>query len=151
MRFRFSRAWLAGYPILVSVLVQVPATPARSGPADVLAVKVVCRPAPGGRPASVCKFGVTVKHADAGWDHYANRYDIVASDGDVLASRVLRHPHVDEQPFTRGISQIRIPYEVETVVVRAGDSVHGLGGKTETVTIPHAKPGTAATDEKPAP
>jgi hypothetical protein len=117
---------------------------ARADVADVLEAVVRCRPAPGGRPASVCQFTVTVKHADTGWDHYANRYEIVAPDGRVLVTRILEHPHVDEQPFTRSQGQVRIPYTTSSVLVRAGDLVHGLGGKTVTVEIPHAR-------ESPAP
>jgi hypothetical protein len=110
-----------------------------AGKADVLDAKARCRPAPGNRPASICQFTVTIKHADAGWDHYANRYEIVAPGGDVLSTRVLRHPHVDEQPFTRSQSRVRIPHETTSVEVRAGDLVHGLGGTTVEVVVPHAK------------
>ena len=46
-------------------------------------------------------FGVTVRHADEGWDHYADGWDVVGPDGKVLATRKLWHPHVGEQPFTR--------------------------------------------------
>jgi hypothetical protein len=125
--------------LLVLWVVGSPAAPALGGKADVVAAKVQCRPAPGGRAASVCKFSVSVRHADAGWDHYANRYQIVKPDGKVLATRLLRHPHVEEQPFTRGLGNVRIPHEVATVDVRAGDLVHGLGGATVSVEIPHAK------------
>lgn len=73
-------------------------------------------------------FHVTVKHGDTGWDHYANRWDVVGPDGTVLGTRVLHHPHVDEQPFTRSLSGVKIPDGVKTVTVRAHDSVHKLGG-----------------------
>jgi hypothetical protein len=124
---------------LSASLLLVAATGAEAGKADVLAAEVRCRPAPGGRPSSVCQFTVTVKHADAGWDHYANRFEIVAPGGEVLSTRVLRHPHVDEQPFTRSQSRVRIPHTTESVEVRAGDLVHGLGGATVAVAIPHEK------------
>ena len=120
------------------------ASPAASGKADVEGVDVRCRPAPGGRPASICQFSVTVRHADTGWDHYANRYEVVAPDGTVIGTRILRHPHIEEQPFRRSLARIRIPYTTETVEVRAGDLEHGLGGKTMTVEIPHAKQETEA-------
>jgi hypothetical protein len=128
------------------VLASVPFS-AMAGPADVLDVTVRCRAAPGGRPASICNFTVTVKHADAGWDHYANRYEIVAPDDSVLATRILRHPHVDEQPFTRSQGRVRIVHSTDSVEVRAGDLVHGFGGKTVRVEVPHAKP---ANGESPA-
>ncbi len=74
------------------------------------------------------RFDVTVKHDDTGWDHYADKWEVVAPDGSVLATRVLAHPHVNEQPFTRSKSGIVIPEGVKEVTVRAGDSVHGPGG-----------------------
>ena len=101
-----------------------------AGQADVLAVDVV------ETDERVYTFHVTVRHDDEGWDHYADRWDVVAPDGTVLASRTLLHPHVDEQPFTRSQPAIEIPEGIEHVEVRAHDSVHGLGGVTMTVAIP---------------
>lgn len=115
-----------------------------AGTADVLEAKVRCSPAPGGRPASVCQFTATVRHADTGWDHYANRFEVVASDGKVLATRILRHPHLEEQPFTRSQGRVRIPYEIESVEIRAGDLVHGLGGAAVSLEIPHEREPSAA-------
>lgn len=68
---------------------------------------------------------VTLKHKDSGWGHFANAWQIEDLDGNVLASRVLMHPHVDEQPFTRGLVGIRIPENLSTVIVKARDSQHG--------------------------
>ncbi|MEN0002104.1 MAG: hypothetical protein AAF940_14575 [Pseudomonadota bacterium] len=82
------------------------------------------------------RFDVTVAHADTGWDHYADRWDVVAPDGTVLGSRVLLHPHVNEQPFTRSLNNIDIAKDIEVVTVRAHDSVHGLGGEEMRVTLP---------------
>ena len=81
-------------------------------------------------------FTVTVAHADTGWDHYANKFEILSPDGKVLGTRVLFHPHVDEQPFTRGSSVISIPPGITSVIVRAWDSVHKAGDKTFTVKLP---------------
>jgi hypothetical protein len=81
-------------------------------------------------------FKVTVRHADEGWDHYANKWDVVAPDGKVLGTRTLYHPHVDEQPFTRSLSDVIIPVSIAEVTVRAHDSVHGYGGETVTVAVP---------------
>jgi hypothetical protein len=106
------------------------AGPVPAGEADVLAVDLI---ETGER---VYTFNVTVRHADEGWDHYADRWDVVAPDGGVLASRVLLHPHVDEQPFTRSLGNVAIPAGIGAVEVRAHDSVHGLGGTVVTVEIP---------------
>ncbi|MBW2488368.1 MAG: hypothetical protein JRE72_13180 [Deltaproteobacteria bacterium] len=57
-----------------------------AGEADVLKVDV--KPA----GANACQFSVTVHHDDKGWEHYANKWDVVAPDGTVLATRTLHHP-----------------------------------------------------------
>lgn len=77
----------------------------------------------------------TILHADEGWDHYADRFDVLAPDGTVLASRTLFHPHVDEQPFTRSLTGVSIPDDVEVILLRAHDSVHELGGATLEITL----------------
>lgn len=70
-------------------------------------------------------FAVTLKHADEGWDHYANLWQVETEEGQVLGERELLHPHVDEQPFTRSLSSVSIPAGVDKVYIRARDSVHG--------------------------
>jgi len=82
------------------------------------------------------RFDVTVRHDDTGWDHYADKWEVLAPHGEILATRTLLHPHVDEQPFTRSLTGIRIPASVVEVIVRAHDSVHEYGGKTMTVVVP---------------
>ena len=85
-------------------------------------------------------FSVTVRHGDEGWDHYANQWEVLGPDGEVLGTRVLLHPHVGEQPFTRSLGGVEIAEVVEKVVIRARDSVHGYGGEEMEVELP----GTAA-------
>ena len=68
---------------------------------------------------------VTLKHADSGWDHYANEWRIVDENGKLLGRRVLAHPHVEEQPFTRSLFRANIPAQVGVVFIEARDSVHG--------------------------
>lgn len=75
------------------------------------------------------RFDVTLKHDDTGWDHYADGWEVISPAGDVLGKRVLAHPHVNEQPFTRSLSGVRIPQGVSTVSIRAHDSVHGYNEK----------------------
>ena len=79
----------------------------------------------------------TLKHADEGWDHYANGWQVETTSGEVLSKRILHHPHVEEQPFTRSKSGIKIPKEVKTVIIRAEDNVHGLGDETVELKVPH--------------
>ncbi len=75
-------------------------------------------------------------HGDTGWQHYADKWDVVAPDGAVLGTRVLLHPHETEQPFTRLLGGVNIPVEIGAVVLRAHDSEHGYGGREMTVELP---------------
>ncbi|MEM9262424.1 MAG: hypothetical protein AAGA22_02510 [Pseudomonadota bacterium] len=54
-------------------------------------------------------FSVTLRHADDGWDHYADKWEVLSPDKEILATRVLAHPHVNEQPFTRSLRGVEIP------------------------------------------
>lgn len=74
------------------------------------------------------RFDVTLKHSDAGWDHYADKWQVVLPDGRVIGTRILAHPHVHEQPFTRSLSNVKIAADVKKVIIRAHDKVHGFGG-----------------------
>jgi hypothetical protein len=114
------------YP-LVTVL--CPFT-AHASEADVLHVEVKAM------SNRLYQFQVTVSHADEGWDHYADKWDVVAPDGTVLGSRTLFHPHENEQPFTRNLAGVKVPENVTEVTLRAHDTDTGYGGKTLTVTLP---------------
>ena len=81
-------------------------------------------------------FQVTVRHPDTGWEDYADGWDVVAPDSTVLKAkesdpftRLLLHPHENEQPFTRSQSGIIIPDGISQVLVRAHDLVDGFGGR----------------------
>jgi len=82
------------------------------------------------------RFDVTVAHGDEGWDHYADAWDVVAPDGTVLGTRVLAHPHENEQPFTRSLGGVAVPEGITEVTLRAKDSVHDYGGVEMTVKLP---------------
>lgn len=80
-------------------------------------------------------FHVTVAHPDTGWEDYVDGWDVVLPDGIVVKpdpsspyTRLLLHPHENEQPFTRSQSGIELPLEVTAVTVRAHDLIHGFGG-----------------------
>jgi hypothetical protein len=81
------------------------------------------------------RIDTTVLHEDSGWDHYANRWDVLSPDGTVLGSRVLAHPHEQEQPFTRSLT-LTIPSDVKEITIQAHDLVHELGGATMTIAVP---------------
>ncbi|MGB0683422.1 MAG: hypothetical protein ACPGOV_11965 [Magnetovibrionaceae bacterium] len=78
-----------------------------------------------GQGGGLWTFSVTLRHADTGWEHYANAWDVRTPDGQVLGKRVLYHPHVDEQPFTRSLAGVAVPEELSEVVIFGHDSVHG--------------------------
>lgn len=102
---------------LVICLWLILVSPAMAGKADVIKVDVsVTAP-------QTYTFAVTVQHADTGWKHYADRWQVLAPDGTVLGTRVLYHPHVEEQPFTRTLSGVQIPARISRVTIQAHDSV----------------------------
>ena len=112
--------------VLLTALVTVPAF---ADMADVIAVDAA--PEQDGS----WRFSVTVRHPDTGWDHYADRWEVRAPDGRTLDVRVLLHPHVDEQPFTRSLGGVIVPEGVDYVTVRAHCSVDGHGGEEVRVEI----------------
>lgn len=119
-----------GFGIVVLALSMGIAAPVKAGEADVVAVEVTKT---GGAKYN---FTVTVRHDDAGWDHYADQWQVLGPDGTVLATRILLHPHVDEQPFTRSLNGVTIREDISRVRVRAHDKVHGFGGLDKEVQLP---------------
>ena len=101
-----------------------------AGEADVVAVTVV------EQEKGTYRFAVTVSHQDEGWKHYADKWDIAGSDGTVFGTRTLLHPHVDEQPFERSLSGVKIPENIHQITIRAHDLVHQYGGKNMVITLP---------------
>jgi len=112
------------------LLLLLPASLCFAGEADVIKVEVE-KLADGSY-----QFHVSVAHQDEGWQHYADKWDVVAPDGSLLGTRTLYHPHVNEQPFTRSLSGVSIPAGTPSVTLRAHDSVHGYGGKSIQVELP---------------
>jgi hypothetical protein len=78
----------------------------------------------------------TILHSDEGWEHYVNKWQVVGDDGVVYGTKVLRHPHVHEQPFSRGLYGVVIPPAVAEVTLRAFDSVHSDGGRELHLAVP---------------
>ena len=118
--------------IILAVLLAVSALPAHAGEADadVIFVRAI------DNGDSGWTFHVTVEHPDTGWEDYCNGWDVVAEDGTVLKrdpsdpfTRLLFHPHENEQPFTRSQSGIAVPPGAQLLTVRAHDLVDGFGGK----------------------
>ena len=108
--------------VLYSVSVLLSISTAMAGEVEIVNAKAERQ-----RPNWV--FHVTLKHADKGWEHYADAWRIVTEKGDELGTRTLFHPHVDEQPFTRSLGNVSIPDNVDTVYIEAHDKVHGWSKK----------------------
>jgi hypothetical protein len=53
-------------------------------------------------------FSVEIKSDDTGWNQYADGWEILNAQGDLVYQRVLGHPHVNEQPFTRSGGPVNI-------------------------------------------
>ena len=104
------------------------ASAARAG--DVAVERVVFE-----RSGGAWRVSVTLRHDDTGWDHYADAWRVVAVDGAVLGTRVLHHPHENEQPFTRSLGGVAIPEDTARVRVEAHDKVHGWSPDTVTVEL----------------
>jgi hypothetical protein len=81
-------------------------------------------------------FSVTLRHDDTGWDHYADLWEVYSPDGQLLGKRVLAHPHVNEQPFTRSLSGVPVPAGIKEVIVRARDTVHGVSPQEFRLKLP---------------
>lgn len=121
---------MRNHSISYLMLLLITAPFAYAGEADVVDVEVRKR------GSNLYDIAVTVQHQDAGWDHYANRWEVLDENGTVLGTRTLHHPHVNEQPFTRVLPGLVIPADIKKVTIRAHDSVHNYGGKRVTATLP---------------
>ena len=85
--------------------------------------------------AGLWRFDVTIRHPDTGWDHYADGWRVLDMDGTELGMRVLYHPHVDEQPFTRSLGGVRVPDGTDQVQIQARDLPAGWNAGTTVVNL----------------
>lgn len=107
--------------------------PALAGEADVIAASITRL------SSGAYHFDVTVRSKDTGWSRYADRIEVLAPDGTILATRVLYHPHDDEQPFTRDVPDVRVPRGINRVRVRAHFKPVGYDGAELTVPLDTAR------------
>ena len=73
------------------------------------------------------QFAVEISSPDSGCEQYADWWEIVSEDGQLLYRRILLHSHVDEQPFTRSGGPVDIAADT-AVYVRAHMNTLGYGG-----------------------
>ncbi len=81
-------------------------------------------------------FDVTISSPYDTPERYADAWRVVGPDGTVLGVRELLHDHQNEQPFTRSLSGVEIPDDVDTVTIEGRDQVNGWGGATVEVELP---------------
>ena len=77
----------------------------------------------------------TIQHDDEGWEHYADRWEILDMQGNLLDTRTLLHPHTSE-PFTRSIERANIPRGIARIKIRAHDNVHGYSNEELYINLP---------------
>lgn len=100
------------------------ASPATEASKDDLAVVTAVEATP--RDDNSYTFAVSVQSPDTGCEQYANWWEVLTEEGDLLYRRILAHSHVDEQPFTRTGGPVPVT-PTETVIVRAHMHPQGYG------------------------
>ncbi len=79
-------------------------------------------------------FTVTVRSPDKGCGQYADWWEVITADGDLIYRRILLHSHVSEQPFTRSGGPVEVTEEQE-LIIRAHMNNAGFGEKAITGTV----------------
>jgi hypothetical protein len=73
------------------------------------------------------QFSIGISSPDTGCDQYADWWEVITVDGELIYRRILLHSHVNEQPFVRSGGPVSIAPDTE-VIVRAHMNTGGYGG-----------------------
>ena len=95
--------------------------------ADVVSVEVTGSP-------NAYQFSVGIASPDEGCHQYANWWEVLTKEGELVHRRILDHSHVNEQPFVRSGGPVAIGADT-IVVVRAHMHPGGYGGKVMRGTV----------------
>ena len=73
------------------------------------------------------QFSIAILSPDTGCEQYADWWEILSEDGELIYRRILLHSHVNEQPFTRSGGPVEIDADTN-VIFRAHMNGAGYGG-----------------------
>ncbi|MEO0377870.1 MAG: hypothetical protein AAF329_25400 [Cyanobacteria bacterium P01_A01_bin.17] len=71
-------------------------------------------------------FAVTVESPDTGCEQYADWWEVLSEEGELLYRRILAHSHIDEQPFQRSGGPVSVSAD-QILIVRAHMNPGGYG------------------------
>ena len=128
---------------MVALLQDAQAGPAAAGDAPNVDVQFVRARLTDSEDGGVWAFDVTVEHPDTGWEDYTDGWHVETSDGRILGTRILLHPHVRTNSLSRAAWAMYVAPEGTTEIrIRPHDLVSGYGAATKAIPL-----GDAATGE----